>query len=279
MEGFRLFHRQPLIWFLTLFAYWAGLVILAMIPLVGLIAPLILTPGLGFGFVALAFAIDRKEMPMPLLLVSGFRSDKAKPLLQMGLLYFVGLAVVLGLAWMVDGGSLFRAMSQSPEELTDPTISMDPSLQWGLIVAVLGYLPVLMAFWFAPQLLVWGQYPVAKALFYSFFAVWRNKSAFFVYGFCWFALFIFLSLLVAAFTSLVGLSPQAVFTLLMPITFILIAVAHGSFYASTRDIFATFTDPKEPSLRLVPTGEAAQDSDPMEPTEDPVSPSNPEKKD
>ena len=77
MEGFRLFHRQPLIWFLTLFAYWAGLVILAMIPLLGLVAPLLLTPGLGFGFVALAYAIDRKEMPMPLLLVSGFRSDKA----------------------------------------------------------------------------------------------------------------------------------------------------------------------------------------------------------
>ncbi|MGA1553053.1 MAG: hypothetical protein ACO35I_03270 [Burkholderiaceae bacterium] len=47
-EGFRLFHRQPLIWFLTLFAYWAGLVILAMVPLLGLVAPLILTPGLGF---------------------------------------------------------------------------------------------------------------------------------------------------------------------------------------------------------------------------------------
>ncbi|MGA1526948.1 MAG: hypothetical protein ACO33Y_03185 [Burkholderiaceae bacterium] len=62
-EGFRLFHRQPLIWFLTLFAYWAGLVILAMVPLLGLVAPLILTPGLGFGFVALAYAVDRQEMP------------------------------------------------------------------------------------------------------------------------------------------------------------------------------------------------------------------------
>ena len=279
MEGFRLFHRQPLIWFLTLFAYWAGLVILAMIPLLGLVAPLLLTPGLGFGFVALAYAIDRKEMPMPLLLVSGFRSDKAKPLLQMGLLYFAGLVVVLVLAWTVDGGSLFRAMSRSPEELTDPTISMDPSLQWGLIVAVLGYMPVLMAFWFAPQLLVWGQYPVAKALFYSFFAVWRNRRAFFVYGLCWFALLIFLSLLVSAFTSLAGLSQQAVFTFLMPITFILIAVAHGSFYASTRDVFATFTESKEPNLRLVPTGEAAQDPDPIEPTENPASPNNPEKKD
>ena len=197
----------------------------------------------------------------------------------MRLLYFLGLVVVIVLAWIVYGCSLFRAMSQSPEELTDPTISVDTILQRGLIVSVLGYLPVLMAFWFAPQLLVWGQYPVVKALFYSFFAVWRNRSAFFVYGFCWFALFIFLSLLVAAFTSLAGLSPQAVFTLLMPITFILIAVAHGSFYASTRDVFATFTDPKEPNLRLVPSNEASQDSDPVRSSEDPVSPSNPEKKD
>ena len=282
MEGFRLFHRQPLIWFLTLFAYWAGLVILAMVPLLGLVAPLILTPGLGFGFVALAYAVDRQEMPMPLLLVSGFRSDKAKPLLQMGLLYFLGLVVVLVLAWMVDGGSLFRAVSQSPEELTDPTISMDPSLQWGLIVAIFGYLPVLMAFWYAPQLVVWGQFPVAKALFYSFFAVWRNRLAFFVYGLSWFALFIFLSLLVSAFTTLAGLSQQAVFTLLMPITFILIAVAHGSFYASTRDVFGTFPELKEPNLRLVPNNETREESDSGEPSDDPRNantPDHPEKKD
>ncbi|MGA1553052.1 MAG: BPSS1780 family membrane protein [Burkholderiaceae bacterium] len=219
---------------------------------------------------------------MPLLLVSGFRSDKAKPLLQMGLLYFLGLVVVLVLAWMVDGGSLFRAVSQSPEELTDPTISMDPSLQWGLIVAILGYLPVLMAFWYAPQLVVWGQFPVAKALFYSFFAVWRNRRAFLVYGLSWFALFIFLSLLVSAFTTLAGLSQQAVFTLLMPITFILIAVAHGSFYASTRDVFGTFPEPKEPNLRLVPNNEASEESDSGEPSNDPRNantPDHPEKKD
>ncbi len=282
MEGFRLFHRQPLIWFLTLFAYWAGLVILAMVPLLGLIAPLILTPGLGFGFVALAYAVDRQEMPMPLLLVSGFRSDKAKLLLQMGLLYFLGLVVVLVLAWMVDGGSLFRAMSQSPEELTDPTISMDPSLQWGLIVAVLGYLPVLMAFWFAPQLVVWGQFPLAKALFYSFFAVWRNRRAFFVYGVSWVGLFVFLSLLVSAFTSLAGLSQQAVFTLLMPITFILIAVAHGSFYASTRDVFGIFPQANEPSLRLVPSGKTSDEStfdEPSNSQEGSGEPKDPQKKD
>lgn len=281
MEGFRLFHRQPLIWFLTLFAYWAGLVILAMVPLLGLIAPLILTPGLGFGFVALAYAVDRQEMPMPLLLVSGFRSDKAKLLLQMGLLYFLGLVVVLVLAWVVDGGSLFRAMSQSPEELTDPTISMDPSLQWGLIVAVLGYLPVLMAFWFAPQLVVWGQFPLAKALFYSFFAVWRNRRAFFVYGVSWVGLFVFLSLLVSAF-SLAGLSQQAVFTLLMPITFILIAVAHGSFYASTRDVFGIFPQSNEPALRLVPSGKTFDEpafDEPSNGQEGSGEPKDPQKKD
>lgn len=282
MEGFRLFHRQPLIWFLTLFAYWAGLVILAMVPLLGLIAPLILTPGLGFGFVALAYAVDRQEMPMPLLLVSGFRSDKAKLLLQMGLLYFLGLVVVLVLAWVVDGGSLFRAMSQSPEELTDPTISMDPSLQWGVIVAVLGYLPVLMAFWFAPQLVVWGQFPLAKALFYSFFAVWRNRRAFFVYGVSWVGLFVFLSLLVSAFTSLAGLSQQAVFTLLMPITFILIAVAHGSFYASTRDVFGIFPQSNEPALRLVPSGKTSDEpafDEPSNGQEGSGEPKDPQKKD
>jgi hypothetical protein len=33
--------------------------------------------------------------------------------------------------------------------------------------------------------------------------------------------------------------------LLMPITFILIAVAHGSFYASTRDVFGSMPEKKD----------------------------------
>jgi len=244
LEGFRLFHRQPLIWFLTLFAYWAGLVIIAMIPVLGLILPLILSPGLSFGFIALARAVDRRDLPMPLLLLSGFRSPKARPLLQLGLIYFLCLLGVLGLAWLFDGGGLARTMSATPSDLADPEIALEASVRLGVIVALLAYLPVLMAFWFAPQLMVWKDFTAGKALFYSFFAVWRNRWAFLRYGLAWTILIVFISLIIALFGEILGAEPRMVFTAVLPISMVLIAVAQGSFYASTRDVFEV-RDPPE----------------------------------
>lgn len=244
LDGFRLFHRQPLVWFLTLFAYWAGLVILAMIPVLGLILPLILSPGLSFGFIALARAVDRRDLPMPLLLLSGFRSAKAKPLVQLGMAYFVGLLLVLGVAWIADGGFLARTMTENPSDLADPEVTLESGVRMGLLIALLAYMPVLMAFWYAPQLVVWKDFPVGKSLFYSFFAVWRNRGAFFRYGLAWTLLIVAISLVVSLFAEVTGAEPRMIFTAVMPISLVLIAVAQGSFYASTRDVFEV-RDPPE----------------------------------
>jgi hypothetical protein len=244
LEGFRLFHRQPLVWFLTLFAYWAGLVILAMLPVIGLILPLILSPGLSFGFIALARAVDRRDLPMPLLLISGFRSAKAKPLLQLGFIYFLCLLGVLGVAWLFDGGGMVSAISDTPADLRDPEVALGASLRVGVLLALLAYIPVLMAFWYAPQLMVWKDFPAGKSLFFSFFAVWLNRWAFLRYGLAWTILIVLISLVVSFFAEIMGAEPRMIFTAVMPISLVLIAVAQGSFYASTRDVFEV-RDPPE----------------------------------
>src|SRR5258706_530867 len=61
------------------------------------------------------------------------------------------------------------------------------SLQEGSVLsamldATLAVTPVAMAFWFAPVIAAWNRIGAAQSLFYSFFAVWRNWRAFFVYG-------------------------------------------------------------------------------------------------
>lgn len=244
IDGFRLFHRQPLIWFLTLFAYWAGLVILAMIPVLGLILPIVLSPGLSFGFIALARAVDRREMPMPLLLLSGFRSAKARPLVQLGMAYLAALSLILGLVLFLDGAVLGQTTGQAPADLADPEIMLEEGLRPGLLFGALAYIPVLMAFWYAPQLIVWKDFAVMKSLFYSFFAVWRNRWAFLRYSLAWGALIILLSLVISVFADLTQAQPRAIFTAVMPISLVLIAVAQGSFYASTRDVFE-MRDPPE----------------------------------
>jgi hypothetical protein len=61
IDGIRLFHRQPLVWILSLMTYWAGLVMVGILPLVGVFLPLLFTPGLGFGFIVLAEAVERQD--------------------------------------------------------------------------------------------------------------------------------------------------------------------------------------------------------------------------
>ena len=235
VEGFSLFHRQPLVWFLTLMAYWVGLVLIGSLPLVGVIVPLLLSPGLSFGFINLARAIDRKEPVAPTLLISGFRNGQARSLLQLGGAYTLALAAVLLLASLVGGGELLSMVEKGATE--EDLVTLQKELPWGLIVGFLAYIPVMMAFWFAPQLVVWRGMSVPKAIFYSWVSVWLNRGAFLRYGLTWLLLIVAVSLLISLGIGGLGGNPQLVLLVIMPVSLLLMAIGHGSFYASTRDVF------------------------------------------
>ena len=216
IEGFSLFHRQ------TLMAYWVGLVLIGSLPLVGIIVPLLLSPGLSFGFINLARAIDRKEAATPTMLISGFRNGQARTLLQLGGAYTLALAAVLLLASLVGGGELLSMVEKGATE--EDLLTLQRELPWGLIVGFLAYIPVMMAFWFAPQLIVWRGLSVPKAIFLR-------------YGLAWLLLIIAVSLLISLGIGALGGNPQMVLLVIMPVSLLLMAIGHGSFYASTRDIF------------------------------------------
>jgi hypothetical protein len=239
IDGIRIFHRQPLVWVLSLMTYWAGLVMVGILPVVGLFLPLLFTPGLGFGFIVLAEAVDRQDPATPAtptLLLAGFRNGHARSMLQLGLAYLAGLTLVLVLAWLVDGDqitSMMRGGTPSQEEVE----VMRKSLPMGLLVAMLAYIPLMMALWFAPQLVVWRGFTVGKALFFSFFAVWRNKAAFLRYSLAWLVLIFLVSGLSSLIMDLFNIGAQSLLVTLLPVSMLLLAIAQASFYASTRDVF------------------------------------------
>jgi hypothetical protein len=238
--GFRLFHKQPLAWTLILFIYWAAMLMLAFIPLFGVIVPLLLTPGLGFGFIAIAHSIDTKGTAAPPLLISGFRSEHAKSLLMLGVWYVVEILAIMLVATLIDGGLLFEWITMG----TAPTEEQAGTMRLSAGIGVVLYIPVMMAFWFAPQLVVWSGYTPLKALFFSFFAVWRNKAAFLRYVISWAGLTIMIGALMSLLNIGLKLDPSTMTAFLFPITLILMAVAHSSFYASTQAVFGEDDEPK-----------------------------------
>lgn len=223
---------------MILFTYWAAMLIMAFVPVLGLLLPLLLTPGLSMGFIEVARTIDERRPPNPLLLISGFRSPQARSVLLLGVWYVVEIAGILLISLLIDGGSLIDwiTLGESPKP------EQAASVQASAMIAFLLYIPVMMAFWFAPQLVVWSGFSPVKALFYSFFAVWRNKSAFIRYAITWIGLTLFLGACMALLGQLMDFTPNTAAAFLFPITLILMAVAHGSFYASTKAIFG---DPEE----------------------------------
>ncbi len=231
--GFRLFHRQPLGWTMILFIYWASMLMMAFVPIFGLIMPLLLTPGLSMGFIEVSRAIDERRPPNPLLLISAFRSPQARSLLMLGVWYVIEIAAILLISLLIDGGLLMDwiTLGESPKP------EQASSAQFSGVIAFLLYIPVMMAFWFAPQLVVWSGFSPVKALFFSFFAVWRNKGAFIRYALTWIGLTLFLGACMALLGQLVEFAPNTAAAFLFPITLILMAVAHGSFYASTKAVF------------------------------------------
>lgn len=231
--GFRLFHRAPLAWTLILFIYWAAMLMIAFVPLLGAVVPLLLAPGLAMGFIEVARAVDDQRPPAPPLLVSAFRSQQGKAMLLLGVWYVMEIFAILLVSMAIDGGLMVEwitaGSTPKPEEMS--------SVRMAAIVSGMLYVPVMMAFWFAPQLVVWSNFTPIKALFFSFFAVWRNRSAFIRYGITWAGLTLFIGAISALITEIANLDSNAMSAFLLPVTLIVMAVAHGSFYQSTKDIF------------------------------------------
>src|SRR5207302_5481054 len=130
-------------------------------------------------FMVMCAVLDRGGLLRPGLLFAGFRSGLST-LIALGVLSLVSIVAVLGVASLADSGALMTLIlsgRQPPVEALQ-----DGSVLSAMLVATLAATPVTMAFWFAPVLVAWNRIGAAQSLFYSFFAVWRNWRAFFVYG-------------------------------------------------------------------------------------------------
>lgn len=236
-DGFRLLARRPLALFAIAFLYLVALVLSTVVPLVGPFAPLLITPLLAVGFMHAVRAVDEGRTPTLGQLLQGLRDDEGrawKRLLILGLLNVVTTLLALALASLADGGTLLRiATGQAAPD--DAEIGGS-----GLLVAALtflvAYTPIQMALWFAPLFVAWHGVAPAKALFFSFFAVMRNKGAFFCYALGWFFVAILTSLFLQIFSLLTGGSNLLLSLILSPLSLAVFASLYCSFWSSYRGV-------------------------------------------
>jgi uncharacterized membrane protein len=223
-EGWRLFAAAPWIWLAITAVFTAIMVVLALIPFVGQFASTLLYPVLGGGVLLGARAVDRGELLTVGTLFACF-NDRFLPLLLVALLYFAGWLVisVIAVVILIGGvglGALSALLAADPLQSGLDVLSGLGASAFGVILVVLLLgMPLVMAYWFAPALVVFRNDEPLAAMKESFVANLRNIPPFLVYSLIGLALGI-----VAAIPLLLG-------------WLVLAPVFAASVYASYKDIF------------------------------------------
>ena len=244
-EALSLYWRQPFAFTALVILYTMALMLLSNVPIIGLPMAAVLVP---FGTVGLTLAgriADKGAMPLPALLLDGFRAGPQRaPLLRLGFLH-AALVLMLVLVASVFAMDELRNWKVADGQL-DPA-SVSQNIPWdALTVSLLLYTPVLMLTWFAPQLVAWHRQPVGQALFFSFFACWRNKWPFLVLGLAVMALSLGIGYLATEVLRALGLSPQMTSMLFAPIAMILTSITYATQYPIYRAIIEPQQTPPGP---------------------------------
>ena len=214
-QGWQLFTKNPGMWIAIAVILMVIAVVLSFIPFVGSLLLNFLMPvfagGILLGCKSLTeggdIAIDS--------LFAGFKQNTGN-LIMVGVFYLVGVLIITALVFMIGGGAA----------LTGGMIGHGPGMGMavgGFLLAMLVMLvllvPLAMAVWFAPALVVFHNVAPLDAMKASFSACLKNLVPFLVYGVILFVL------------CIIAMIPFGLGMLVM------VPVMMGSVYASYVEIF------------------------------------------
>jgi hypothetical protein len=232
-------HRGP--WVMLVLGYFIALLVIRFVPLVGPFAMTVLKPVFAVGLLAAAWHQERGGVPRMSDLVRGFRTN-LRALLLIGVFFVAGITVAVYASSLVDGGRLleFIATGGTMSEEQVAARLADPLLTVGMLVSTLVALPVVIATWWAPALVVFQDASALGALGASLRAAVANWRALAVYGL---AVFFYGGVVPVIGYKVITLvaSGQAqsllVIAVLLPYTLFFAATLHVSDYVSYRDVF------------------------------------------
>ncbi len=214
-QGWAIFVANPGIWIAMTLILLVIFVALSIVPLVGQLTAHLLTPVFGAGMLLACQKISKEEPIEIPDLFAGFKRNTGD-LVVLGVLYMVGMLAIFAVVAVLGGGSVAGGMMMG--RAAGYGMAMGGMLLAMLLALALS-VPLFMAIWFAPALIVFNSMKPVPALKSSFNACMKNMLPFLVYG--------LITMVLCFFAALpIGLG----FLVLAP-------VLAGSVYASYRDIF------------------------------------------
>lgn len=235
-EGLRILKSQPLALFAMTFLSLAIMLLPSIIPGVGTILSMALQPAIYVGLMTAIQAAENRQTPNPRNLLIVFSSESGgvwQPLLVLGAINAALSILVFGLVALFFPSE--SIVSAPPVPGDKPTVELN-ELIWSMAVFTVLYAPVQMAMWYSPLLIAWHRIPVAKSLFFSVVAVWRNKWAFSLLFLGWFVVLFVIVLILQLLILGLGVAPTLLSMLIAPMSLLIVAAAYCSFWVSYRDV-------------------------------------------
>src|SRR6202165_3932103 len=186
-EGWRLFMSGVGVWLLIMIILICLHVVGAFIPVVGSLAMQILFPVFTGGLMLGCRAIDRGN-PLTVGHLFGGFSQRTGPLIAVGLIY-TGLAILIlllvtGMMIAVFGVAILGMLTGAADSSQTGVAlgSVVVAVLLGILFFLLLLLPLIMAIWFDPALIILGGLSPGAAMKASFHGCLRNMIPFRVYG-------------------------------------------------------------------------------------------------
>jgi len=216
VEGFALFKKQPGTWILVLVVLLVCSIVISLVPVVGTLINMVIVQIFMGGLMLGCRALDGDGTLELSHLFAGF-NQKTSDLVVLGVLALIGWIIAFIPALLIVGGGALMTMMHGGQLAALGALSMTFLLS--LLLALALAVPVYMAIWFAPALIMFHDMKPLDAMKSSFFACLKNIVPFLLYG-------IILMVLCVVASIPFGLG----FLVLGP-------VIVGSIYAGYRDIF------------------------------------------
>ena len=223
VHGFALFRRVPLGWIILCTTLLLIAATLSLIPMAGQFIFTLLSPVFLAGLMIGCRSLEQGGGLEFSHLFAGFRSNTAS-LITIGGIYLVGQVLILGVFMLVGGDVLMGLLLEGKRVDENELKSVSGDMLTASLVALTLSIPLMMAAWFAPLLVVFKDMPPLEAMRLSFVACLKNIIAFQLYA-------VILVMLTVIATMPYGLG-----------LFILVPTLFTSIYVSFRDIFGDTID-------------------------------------
>lgn len=224
-KGFRLFKAYPVMWAILTIIYFGLMIPLSSFPAIGPIIGSLMAPVLVAGMMLGCRAVEQGNELEINHLFAGFKQNTAQ-LISLGGMYMLAILVVM----MLVSSSLDPAMIQSISDTGKVTPEQMDAFATPILMATMIFIPILMAYWFAPTLVALHNLTAWHAIKLSFIASLKNIMPFLMYGLVFTGIFMVLMLIV----SLLG--QLGIVVIFLALGFV-VPLMMTTLYTSYRDIF------------------------------------------